>query len=172
MPRVTGLRVVTAADDAYRPQAEVLVRSLALSQTGPTCLTVLGTGWTSAQESRLAEAGLGRLEVEVIEPIDPRAAQVPVLRHGFPPAATYSVLAAELSQFDRERRIVYLDADTIVRDPLHEIVAREMTCVFAFCRMELSQKPAKKLIALRSDMSTRAPASRKSGRQPSVPGTE
>ena len=127
MPRVTGLRVVTAADDAYQPQAEVLARSLALSQTAPTHLTVLGTGWTSAQESRLAEAGLGRLEVEVIEPIDPRAAQVPVLRHGFPPAATYSVLAAELSQFDGERRIVYLDADTIVREPLHEIVAREMT---------------------------------------------
>lgn len=121
------ITVVTAADDAYRPQAEVLARSLALSQTGPTHLTVLGTGWTSAQEYRLAEAGLGRLEVEVIEPIDPRAAQVPVLRHGFPPAATYSILAAELTQFDRERRIVYLDADTVVRQPLDEIVAREMT---------------------------------------------
>jgi hypothetical protein len=47
-----------------------------------------------------------------------------------------------------------------------------MTRVFACCRVELSQKPAKKLIALRSVMSMRAPASKKSGRQLSVPGIE
>ena len=124
---LSPVNVVTAADESYRSQAEVLVRSLALTQPGPIHLTVLGSGWTSKQASRLAKAGSGRVEVKVVALTDPRAAQVPALRHGFPPAATYSVLAAELAEFDGEHRIVYLDADTVVRQPLHEIAVRDMT---------------------------------------------
>jgi lipopolysaccharide biosynthesis glycosyltransferase len=120
------VNVVTAADESYRPQAEVLIRSLALTQQESTHLTVLGSGWTSNQVSRLARAGLGRVDVEVVALTDPRAAQIPTLRHGFPPAATYSVLAAELAKFDGEHRIVYLDADTLVRHPLREIAMRDM----------------------------------------------
>lgn len=123
---VPELSVVTAADGSYVAQACVLARSLSLSQAVPVDLTVLGTGWSRRDVDRLRRAGTERVFVQVIDPGDPRAGQVKSLKHGFPVASMYSVIAPQLRQFDGSERIVYLDADTVVRHDLRPLLSHPM----------------------------------------------
>lgn len=124
---MSELTIVTAADASYVPQARVLARSLKQSQPCPVSLTVLGTGWSRGDIDKLHRAGGDHLSARVIDPGDPRAGQVRSLRHGFPVASTYSVLAPQMEEFDGLERIVYLDADTVVRSDLGPLFTRPMS---------------------------------------------
>ena len=128
---MTSLQVVTAADGRYVPQACVLARSLALSQETEVELTVLGTGWSEQQIGLIRTAGGSGLKPRIVDPADGRVESVKKLKHGFPAASMYSVIAPQNSLFDAAERIIYLDADTIVRADLRELLSVSMSSAVA-----------------------------------------
>ena len=124
---MTPLQVVTAADGRYVRQACVLARSLALSQEAEVELTVLGTGWSERQIGLIRAAGAGGVISRVVDPADGRVDSVKTLKHGFPAASIYSVIAPQNRLFDAAERIIYVDADTVVRGDLRELVSVSMS---------------------------------------------
>jgi len=124
---VNLLSVVTAADDRYAHQACVLARSLALSQVAEVELTVLGTGWSASQIGLIRAAGGAAVKSRIVDPADGRVDSVRTLKHGFPAASIYSVIAPQNSLFDEADRIIYLDADTLVRGDLRDLLSVSMT---------------------------------------------
>ena len=128
---MTPLQVVTAADGRYVHQACVLARSLALSQEAEVELTVLGTGWSERQIGLIRAAGAGGVLSRVVDPADGRVDSVKTLKHGFPAASIYSVIAPQNRLFDAAERIIYVDADTVVRGDLRELVSVSMSSAVA-----------------------------------------
>lgn len=124
---MTSLKVVTAADGRYVRQACVLARSLALSQEVDVELTVLGTGWSGRQIGLIRTAGGSGVKPRIVDPADGRVDSVKTLKHGFPAASMYSVIAPQNSLFDEAERIIYLDADTLVRGDLRDLLSISMS---------------------------------------------
>ena len=124
---MTVVQVVTAADERYVDQACVLARSLQWSQPDEVDLVVLGSGWSNRSIERLKESGGHRVHTRVVDPADRRTSLVKPLRYGFPAATMYGVLAPQLQLFDNVERLVYLDADTIVRDDLGLLLRRDLS---------------------------------------------
>lgn len=123
---MSALQVVTAADKNYSDQACVLARSLGRSQVVNVDLVVLGTGWSNSDTQRLQRSGGPRVQSRVMDPSDGRVSLVRPLKHGFPAATMFGVLAPQLDLFDGVERLVYLDADTIVREDLRPLFARDL----------------------------------------------
>ena len=119
--RVTLGVVVTAADQNYVAQVCVMAHSLAKSQVHRLRLIVLGTGWNSASLTDLRRAAGESIDVMLVEPDDPRTQNFSNSGYGFPPAATYSVLAAGLEDLDGVERFVYMDADVLVMEDLEPL---------------------------------------------------
>lgn len=121
-----SLTIVTAADQNYVAQAAVMAHTLSLTQTARVELIVLGSGWNSRDQTRLRRAAGEGINVTFVAPVDPRAENFTNTGYGFPPAATYSVLAAELDQLASVDRFLYLDADVVVLDSLDSLFTMEM----------------------------------------------
>lgn len=124
---MTSLQVVTAADGRYVRPACVLARSLSLTQEADVDLTVLGTGWSEAQIRLIRAAGGVGVNSRIVDPGHSRFDSVKPLKHGFPAASIYSVIAPENSLFDEAEQIIYLDADTVVRGDLRELLSVSMS---------------------------------------------
>jgi lipopolysaccharide biosynthesis glycosyltransferase len=116
--------IYTAADVNYILQAQVLLRSLSLTQLAPTHLIVFGSGWTPPLEGRLREQATHQLSVE-FRPVDPSRHRDIRLTNGFPLATAYNVLAPK-EELPAGRRALYVDADVVVRRDLAELFSVEM----------------------------------------------
>lgn len=114
----------TAADSNYLLQAQVLARSLSLTQREPLDLLVFGSGWTPAQLEMLESSVSGHVRVEV-RPVDPDRHRGIRLTNKFPLATAYNVLAPQ-EELPAGRRALYLDADVVVRRDLGELFDLEM----------------------------------------------
>lgn len=95
-----------------------MAHSLAKSQIDELKLIVLGTGWDASQTDRLRKVAGEAIEVSIFAPDDPRTQNFTNSGYGFPPAATYSVLAAELKELDGVERFIYMDSDVLVAQDL------------------------------------------------------
>jgi lipopolysaccharide biosynthesis glycosyltransferase len=117
--------VYTAADANYLLQAQVLTRSLSLTQRSPVELLVFGAGWTDDGRRRLSAQASGHVSVEV-RPVDPDRHRSIRLTNGFPLATAYNVLAPR-DELPARRRALYVDADVVVRRDLAELFDAPMT---------------------------------------------
>ena len=108
--------IVTAADGRYTLQAQVLALSLARTQTTATRLVVQGNDWTTKERDRLVRLGTGNLSVECLAVDDSKFADIR-LTNGFPIATAYNILAPRHLFGDLDR-LLYVDADVVVRKDL------------------------------------------------------
>ena len=109
----------TAADSNYLLQAQVLTRSLSITQREAVSLVVFGSGWTPGQVSQLLSSASDHVSVE-IRPVDPERHRGIRLTNKFPLATAYNVLAPR-DELPAGRRALYLDADVVVRRDLGEL---------------------------------------------------
>jgi len=103
-----------------------MAHTLSLTQTTRVELIVLGSGWSAQDQTRLRRVAGDGIDVVFVAPDDPRTKNFTNSGYGFPPAATYSVLAADLERLSSVDRFVYLDADVVVLDSLDSLFAMEM----------------------------------------------
>jgi lipopolysaccharide biosynthesis glycosyltransferase len=129
--------VFTAADHNYVVQACVLAKSLAETQIEPTIFYVLGNDWSKRDSERLSRLSTGSFIAEVKPFVEARSATIK-LSHDFPVETAFNVLAP-CSVFSDETRILYLDADMLVRKDLSNLFKMPMkTPVAAVCDAHIS----------------------------------
>ena len=142
---MTSRVVVTAADQNYVAQACVMAHSLAKSQVRNLRLMVLGTGWSPAHLEVLRRAAGELIDVSLVTPNDARTENFINSGYGFPPAATYCVLAAELDELDGVERFIYMDSDVLVMedlDPLFRIVLDQPVGAVVDAHVSLNGMPS------------------------------
>ena len=115
----------TAADANYLLQAQVLVASLARTQSQPVHLLVFGSGWSADQEGQLRRVAGGMVTVE-LRPVDPERHRGIRLTNRFPLATAYNVLAPK-DELPSGVRALYVDADVVVRRDLGALFALRMS---------------------------------------------
>lgn len=116
--------VYTATDSNYFTQAAVLVSSLNRTQSLPTKLLILGTGWTDNLIEKITALGSQILTVEV-QNIDSSLFEDVRLSHGFPLATAYNIIAPKYLLADYAKAI-YMDADIVILDDLGPIWDHEL----------------------------------------------
>jgi len=123
--------IYTAADGNYALQALVLLKSLNLTQKTSFRFIIFGHGWSSRDQARLMK--LKRPDCEVaqvnINSSDFRGIN---LSRGFPLATAYNIIAPE-HFLGSEVRMLYLDADIVVRTDLSEMYESELTTSVSAC---------------------------------------
>lgn len=129
--------IFTAADHNYVLQACVLARSLAETQVRPTFFHVLGNDWT-ARDSRLLSSLSTDNFIASVRPFHDARDEAIKLSHDFPVETAFNVLAPR-SIFNEDDRVLYLDADMVVRKDLSDLFEMEMrTPVAAVCDAHVS----------------------------------
>ena len=129
--------VYTAADRNYVLQACVLARSLARTQLHPTVFYVLGNDWSPNDSKRLNELSAGNFTA-VVRPFTEAAHAGIRLSHDFPVETAFNILAPQ-SIFSECDRVLYLDADMVVRKDLSELFSMELsTPLAAVCDAHIS----------------------------------
>lgn len=108
--------IYTAADENYRLQAAVWIKSLSITQTRPTRIKVFGSGWSKRSSNWLEQFSTPLVSVEVCSVDTDKFSSVKLSR-GFPLATAYNILAPTYFLADEERAI-YLDADMVVTEDL------------------------------------------------------
>ncbi len=111
--------IYTAADGNYALQAQVLLRSLVITQNKPTVLKIFGNGWTKEEINRLQSIADTTVSVEVL-PVDDEAFSGVKLESGFPLATAYNILAP-VHLLQETGRALYLDADMVVIESLEPL---------------------------------------------------
>ena len=114
----------TAADVNYLLQAQVLLRSLSVTQQAPLHLIVFGSGWEPEDERQLFAQASGSVTTE-IRPVDPSRHRSIRLTNNFPLATAYNVLAPK-EELPAGARALYVDADVVVRRDLAELFSMPM----------------------------------------------
>lgn len=112
-------KIFTAADGNYSLQAQVLALSLAKTQDTNTTLIVLGNGWSTRDVKVLSDLQSDKLSIELHQ-IESSLFKDVKLSNKFPLATAYNILAPRYF-FSDDERLLYVDADTIVREPLDEL---------------------------------------------------
>ena len=108
--------IYTAADENYRLQSAVWIKSISLTQTQPTHIKVFGSGWTKRSSDWLEQFSTPLVSVKVCSVDTDKFSSVKLSR-GFPLATAYNILAPTYFLEDEERAI-YLDADMVVTEDL------------------------------------------------------
>ena len=111
--------IYTAADASYLLQAQVLVRSLSVTQAAPLHLIVFGSGWAPEEERALVRQASGHVTAE-IRGVDIDKHSAIRLTNNFPLATAYNVLAPD-DELPAGARALYVDADVVVRRDLAEL---------------------------------------------------
>lgn len=117
--------IYTAADGSYALQAQVLVRSLVLTQNKPTVVKIFGNGWAQSELKRLESVTSSMVQAQVLPVRDESFADVK-LESGFPLATAYNILAP-VHLLQESGRALYLDADMVVvedLEPLFQLVMK------------------------------------------------
>jgi lipopolysaccharide biosynthesis glycosyltransferase len=104
--------IYTAADGKYALQAQVLVRSLAITQSEQTLIKIFGNGWKQIDIKRVHALENEHIKVEVLGVPDEIFSSVK-LESGFPLATAYNILAP-VHFLKESGRALYLDADMVV----------------------------------------------------------
>lgn len=125
------VQIYTAADGSYALQAAVLFKSLAETQASNVVLTILGNNWSRSQRVLLEASTSANCTFEVIEVPDALGEKVNLTRN-FPLPVVYNLLGP-LKFFQDQTRILYMDADTMVRNDLQRLYRREMGSAVAAC---------------------------------------
>ena len=108
--------IYTAADENYRLQAAVWIKSISLTQTRMTRIVVFGNGWSKTSSNWLEHFSTPSVRVEV-RAVDTAQFQNVKLSRGFPLATAYNILAPTYF-LQNEKRALYLDADMVVTEDL------------------------------------------------------
>ena len=116
--------IYTAADGSYALQAQVLLKSLVITQTKPTILKIFGNGWAEAEITRLHSIANATVKVEVL-PVNDEAFSGVKLESGFPLATAYNILAP-VHLLQESGRALYLDADMVVVEDLSPLFQLKM----------------------------------------------
>lgn len=129
LSRVLSNLIYTAADGSYALQAQVLLHSLALTQTETTELRIFGNDWEAGERQRLERLGTEKVSARIIEVNDDQFAEIQ-LANGFPLATAYNILAPKYFIEDSGLAL-YLDADMVVTEDLSDLFAGQLTNCFA-----------------------------------------
>jgi lipopolysaccharide biosynthesis glycosyltransferase len=116
--------IYTAADGNYALQAQVLVRSLVLTQNVPTVVKIFGNGWAPSELKRLESVTSNMVQAQVFPVRDESFADVK-LESGFPLATAYNILAP-VHLLTESGRALYLDADMVVVEDLAPLFQQQM----------------------------------------------
>ena len=108
--------IYTAADENYRLQAAVWIKSISFTQTRMTRIVVFGNGWSKRNSNWLERFSTPSVRVEV-RAVDTAQFENVKLSRGFPLATAYNILAPTYLLQD-ETRAIYLDADMVVTEDL------------------------------------------------------
>jgi lipopolysaccharide biosynthesis glycosyltransferase len=108
--------IYTAADENYKLQAAVWVKSICMTQSRSTRLIIFGNGWSKQNSNWLEQFSTPLVNVKV-HPVDVAQFQNIKLSRGFPLATAYNVLAPSYF-LQNEKRALYLDADMLVTEDL------------------------------------------------------
>ena len=108
--------IYTAADENYRLQVAVWVKSICVTQTRMTRIVVFGNGWSKRLSNWLEQFSTPMVRIEVRAVDIAQFANVQLSR-GFPLATTYNILAP-IYFLQNEKRALYLDADMVVTEDL------------------------------------------------------
>jgi lipopolysaccharide biosynthesis glycosyltransferase len=108
--------IYTAADENYKLQVAVWVKSICVSQTRTTRILVFGTGWSEQNKTWLEQFSTPLVNVQVC-PVDTEQFGEVKLSRGFPLATAYNILAP-IHFLQNEKRALYLDADMVVTEDL------------------------------------------------------
>jgi len=120
----TSQLIYTAADGSYALQAQVLLKSLVITQNTPTTLKIFGNGWAKADINRLQSIANATVNVEVL-PVDDKSFSGVKLESGFPLATAYNILAP-VHLLKETGRALYLDADMVVVEDLASLFQLKM----------------------------------------------
>jgi lipopolysaccharide biosynthesis glycosyltransferase len=115
----------TAADANYSLQAQVLMQSLAKTQTTSTHLIVFGNDWKIGDIKRISNLQTSSVSVEV-RSVDTDKFSSVKLASKFPLATAYNVLAPS-HLLDDAGRALYVDADVVITRDLSELFSMEMS---------------------------------------------
>ncbi len=111
--------IYTAADGNYALQAQVLVRSLALTQNEQTLIKIFGNGWKDVDIKRVHALENENIAVQIVGVPDELFKSVK-LESGFPLATAYNILAP-VHFLTESGRALYLDADMVVTEDLSKL---------------------------------------------------
>ena len=117
--------IYTAADESYRLQAAVWIRSIVLTQNRLTQVKVFGNGWSKQNAAWLEQFSTPLISVEVCA-VDVVQFEEVKLSRGFPLATAYNILAPT-HFLQNEKRALYLDADMVVTEDLGSLWDTELT---------------------------------------------
>lgn len=119
------IAVALAADRNFCKQLAVAIASISrVASSQPYTAYVLHDGYDPAQRARVAHSAGTNVEVIWIE-VDPRTTARARLTGAFPPASLYRLHLATLLPTSLER-VIYLDADSIVRRTLAPLWATDV----------------------------------------------
>ena len=104
--------IYTAADENYKLQAAVWVKSICMTQSRSTRVIIFGNGWSKQNSNWLEQFSTPLVNVRV-HPVDVAQFENVKLSRGFPLATAYNVLAPSYF-LQNEKRALYLDADMMV----------------------------------------------------------
>ena len=116
--------IYTAADGSYALQAQVLLKSLVITQNESTVLKIFGNGWAKEEINRLQSIADTTVSVEVL-PVDDEVFSGVKLESGFPLATAYNILAP-VHLLKESGRALYLDADMVVVEDLSPLFQRTL----------------------------------------------
>ena len=116
--------IYTAADGSYALQAQVLLKSLVITQNKSTVLKIFGNGWAKEEINRLQSIADTTVSVEVL-PVDDDVFSGVKLESGFPLATAYNILAP-VHLLKESGRALYLDADMVVIEDLSPLFQRTL----------------------------------------------
>ena len=116
--------IYTAADGSYALQAQVLLRSLVITQNKSTVLKIFGNRWAKEEINRLQSIADTTVSVEVL-PVDDEVFSGVRLESGFPLATAYNILAP-VHLLKESGRALYLDADMVVVEDLSPLFQRTL----------------------------------------------
>ena len=116
--------IYTAADGSYALQAQVLLRSLVITQNKSTVLKIFGNRWAKEEINRLQSIADTTVSVEVL-PVDDEVFSGVRLESGFPLATAYNILAP-VHLLKESGRTLYLDADMVVVEDLSPLFQRTL----------------------------------------------
>ena len=134
---MTSRVIYTAADHNYVTQACVLARSLTLTQSQSTRFIVLGNNWPDKAKAQLNRIATDTVSTEVLEFTEPSKLGIK-LAFDFPVETAFNILAPALL-FSNLDRVLYLDADMVVRHDLAQLFTRHMdNPVAAVCDAHVS----------------------------------